>query len=111
MCEDESNNNDDKEVKLNKTSLTDTEKCKEDDSELFARVAVEMSDVLYGKGEDKKNRTPHVCRNACRHYQCLNDFRDGRFREFCWRDGCKKIYEGYHCGNYERKKPKLPQGC
>jgi hypothetical protein len=110
MSEAESNHNDDKEAKVNKTFLTDDEDCKSYFSDDVGKLAIEMSDVLYGKNGDKNNRTPHVCRSACRHYQGDNDFRDGRFREFCWRDGCKKIYNGHYCGQYENKKPKIPEG-
>lgn len=110
MSENENNYDDDKEVKVNKTSLTDAEDYKSYFSDEVGRLAVEITEILYGKNGDKNNRTPHLCRNECRHYQGLSDFRDGRFREFCWEDGCQKIYEGYYCGNYERKKPKSPEG-
>ena len=110
MNENENNHNDDKEVKVNKTSLTDDEDCKSYYSDDVGKLAAEMSDVLYSKGEDKNNRTPHICRTGCRHYQGITDFRDGRFREFCWEDGCHKIYEGHYCVLYESKKAKLSEG-
>lgn len=110
MSEDESNHNDGNEGKTNKTSLTDDEDCKSYFSDDVGRLAVWVTEILYGKNVDKNILTPHACRKGCKHYQGISDFRDGRFREFCWEDGCHKIYEGHYCGNYESKKPKLPDG-
>jgi hypothetical protein len=90
MNKDENNHNNDKEVKLNKTSLTDAEDCKSYFSDEVGKLAVEMTEILYGKNGDKNNRTPHLCRNACKHYDGVNDVKDGQFKEFCWEDGCKK---------------------
>ena len=55
------------------------------------------------------NKTPHACRNGCKHYDGVKDVNDGLFKEYCTIT-CKTIDEGYLCQRFERKGIALPEG-
>ena len=59
--------------------------------------------------EKERKLTPHFCREGCKHYDGVNAVKDGKFKEFCWRNGGQKISNGYICGYFESKEVK--QAC
>lgn len=82
-----------------------------DDDDSVRSWAVGLSEIINGdKGyETNATRTPHPCRNGCKHYDGVTDVNDGQFKEYCCVTG-KIIDEGYSCQRFETKGVKLPEG-
>lgn len=82
-----------------------------DDDDSVEDWEIGLSENINGDNRDGTNatRTPHSCRNGCKHYDGIKDVNDGQFKEYCDTTG-QRINEGYLCPRFETKGVKLPEG-